>query len=248
MQALRRDDPPLWLQNPYWLSQHYRACVLWIDAQRRVFSDAGTTAATNGDGVQRWSTANYGTITLNEATNKPAFQTGTSLHPLYAITFDGSNDLLTASADPLVNSDNFTIFMVGVKGSAGPRVVRGGTTFSIAMTCDGSSVVLTSGGDAQYDAVGTIKAAGSRFVSCVRLEQNVDLRFYQNAIAPFPSATTSTPKTTLRTGATTVVLGHDGTTFYNGTIAELAVFSRALPLWEVDAIMTTLCAKHRLLR
>lgn len=243
----QRRKPPLWLQRPYWAREQIPNCVMWLDANSRTFTDTGlTTRATAGDAVKGWGDVAHGSINATEATNGPAFRTGSALHPLYALEFDASNDQLQSSANPIANGDNLTVFSVGVKGATGPRQTRGNTStdFGVTITANGYSVVLTSGGVQQYDAVNVLYSTGQRFVTCYWLEQNNAMRLYQGSIGTVTE--TATPKTTLRNSTTNWVLGRWDTTFEAGFWGEVLVYNRALSLAEIDFVMRTLKQKWRL--
>ena len=76
----------------------------WWLSDSSVYSDAGTTLATNSQTVQRWNdiTGSH-QISQSISSNRPTFNTG-ALNGFPAVRFDGSNDFLVTS----LGSGNFT--------------------------------------------------------------------------------------------------------------------------------------------
>jgi len=93
-QTLRR-------RTPYRFSPlHIPGCVLWLDADREVYNDAGVTLATDGQTVQQWNDLSGNG---NHATQIPGSAQPLKIDSIVAgrpvIRFDGIDDgLLTSSA------------------------------------------------------------------------------------------------------------------------------------------------------
>lgn len=67
--------------------------VLWLSADRDVFSDAGTTAASNGNNVQQWNDRSGNGRNASQATlaNRPGYITGI-INSLPVLSFNNGND------------------------------------------------------------------------------------------------------------------------------------------------------------
>ena len=73
--------------------------VVWVKSDADVYTDAGTTPATNGQAVQQWNNQVTGAAAsshASELTNKPIFLDGSgdAINGVPVIRFDGSNDRL----------------------------------------------------------------------------------------------------------------------------------------------------------
>ena len=105
----------------------------WLRADRQVFSDAGSTAATDGDTVQQWNDQTVGAnnATQPTATNRPTYRTGTSgkainFHPV--IDFDGVDNYLdTGSFVPQSGAGAFSYYAIttGTPGAANWNIIFG---------------------------------------------------------------------------------------------------------------------------
>jgi len=92
------------------------AIDLWLDAadSSTLFTlNSGGVTPANGGTVGRWQDKSGNSRHITQATlaSRPLYQTG-SLNGLPAITFDGSNDVLTSSATGAVGKQNITLLVV----------------------------------------------------------------------------------------------------------------------------------------
>lgn len=91
--------------------------TVWLKANAAVYSDAGTTLATNGQTVQQWNNSVTATLTnVNQGTaaNRPTYNTN-RLNGYPIISFDGTNDrLVTANLAiaAVTGVSTNTVFMV----------------------------------------------------------------------------------------------------------------------------------------
>ncbi len=116
--------------------------ALWFDATRNVYSDAGTTLATNGQTVQQWNDLSTSAKNLTQASAgaRPTYNTNVK-NGLPAITFDGVSNKMTTGAMTLnqpahafcvvdqvtyivdgglydgVNNDQFTVYQTSGAGN-----------------------------------------------------------------------------------------------------------------------------------
>lgn len=70
----------------------------WVSSDQRVYSDAGTTLATNGQTVQQWNdlSGNSRNVSQGTAGARPTYNTAV-LNGKPVITFDGVDDVMQAS-------------------------------------------------------------------------------------------------------------------------------------------------------
>jgi hypothetical protein len=149
-----------------WWDPSLITTVLWLDAadNTTVFSDAGTTQATNGSAVQQWNDKSGNSRNATQATagNRPAY-TAAGQNGRNTITFDGNSDGLSL-ATGLSLGTTHSIFCVA-KNSA-------------TITSATSAQLLLSGGNYTFPSTTTsevLLGAGSltgaltneRFYSCV---------------------------------------------------------------------------------
>jgi len=105
----------------------------WLRADRQVYSDAGSTLATDGATVQQWNDQTVGANNATQAntTNKPTFRAGTStkainFHPV--IDFDGFDNYLdTGSFIPQSGQGAFSYYAIttGTPGAANWNIIFG---------------------------------------------------------------------------------------------------------------------------
>ena len=94
-----------------------------------VFSDAGTTPATDTDAVQEWHDANgNGRKVQNAGATKPVYEVVSPLNSLPAISFSGGqfleSDLAASSWNFLHNGSGATVFVVARQPSANPEALE----------------------------------------------------------------------------------------------------------------------------
>lgn len=87
-------------------------CQLWLDAEQGVYSDAGTTLATNNDTVQQWNDQSGNGNHVSQATggNRPTFKTA-GINSKDSVEF--ADPSFMDSATPVVAAPN-TVFAVHV--------------------------------------------------------------------------------------------------------------------------------------
>ncbi|MGD1847014.1 MAG: hypothetical protein ACFB10_16615 [Salibacteraceae bacterium] len=87
--------------------------VLWLRSDAGVYSDAGTTPATNNSVVQEWHDQSGNGIVFSQttATNQPTFLTS-YVNGQPALQFDGADDWIGNTINNGSLNDNFTIFIV----------------------------------------------------------------------------------------------------------------------------------------
>lgn len=94
----------------------------WFESDSGVFTDAGTTPATNGQTVQQWNNrSSSGNASQATSAARPLFVTGAFSTGQPAVRFDGSDDFMTAT---LTGTSARTVFFVG-KSNGGAEDFEG---------------------------------------------------------------------------------------------------------------------------
>lgn len=237
--------------------------TLWLDAGRAVFSDAGTTLATNTQSVQQWNdvsitngTSNAINVTQTTAANKPTWQTGiVNGQPI--VRFDGSNDDMTKASvldSTLFNTNEGTIFIVEYQNSA--KTVNVPFCWGCPATSNHVAAVLTDTDQLMLEFRNSTAGVGNVSVA---QPAGWDNAFHISGLVRNTSsiATISVDGTQLLsasqtgtlTGSTsaTVTIGTaaDGFPYYfRGDLAEIIIYRRAVTSTESDKITCYLSKKY----
>lgn len=85
--------------------------TVWLDAAQDVYSDAGVTAAGNGDTVEEWHDQTTGKVFSNTTlAEKPILRTNVQ-NSLPGVDFDGNDDILS-HATAVLSGSTGTVFIV----------------------------------------------------------------------------------------------------------------------------------------
>ena len=100
--------------------------ALWLDGSDNttIFSDAGTTQATNGGAVQQWNDKSGNNRHFSNGTlaNRPTLNS-TAINGKPALVFDGSNDSLGASSAVIPTTHSlFVLFVPTIENSTGSLI------------------------------------------------------------------------------------------------------------------------------
>lgn len=219
---------------------------LWFDgADRSTMFDADTGGSLVADGaaVGRWQDkSGFGNhATQSTANNRPAV-TANAYSGRSALSFDGSNDSLLSSFNPSTSlGSSFTFVVVLNRTSGGgtfPVVFGtdlGGTSAGRALFLLGTDNYKISYGQNGSDVNGTQAAtAGTKFGAIItNSNSSVEIRVNNAA------AGSGTPASTGAITGTTFGIGQGGGgTYFNGTIYEAMLFTRAITSTEVSTLFT----------
>ncbi len=108
-----------------WTPIQLPSLFAWYEANVGVYSDAGTTLATNGQTVQQWNDQSGAGKHLSQATSakRPTFNTGVQ-NNLSGISFVSGNGQFLATATIALGGTTASVFAV-IKGSTPPADNRG---------------------------------------------------------------------------------------------------------------------------
>lgn len=214
---------PLWLRDPYWANKIHPGCVTWLVADRGVRTSlSATSQAGEGAEVNYWIDQSDAKIPYETTYYPDPFTAGSPtvkasssrFYPIPSLEFEEANiEELYSGSNPLLNTDNFTAFLVGVTststGGIGPFIGRGldfyGAGWSIVMAPNMFIVVMTNPGISVIGVSNTYYPTNSRFVNAYRCEQGQRLKWYQRY---FSNPTiTITSHTTLRNSTVPLRIG-----------------------------------------
>ncbi|MBL7891275.1 MAG: T9SS type A sorting domain-containing protein, partial [Bacteroidia bacterium] len=102
--------------------------ALWVKADSKVYSDAGTTPASNGSTVQQWNdmSGNANNVSQGTAGNRPTYKTN-KVNGKPALQFTGNMFMAPGAALGIAGTGSFTYF-----------IVLRDTSYSAGATSDGS--------------------------------------------------------------------------------------------------------------
>lgn len=198
--------------------------TLWFDASSpTVYSDAGTTLATNTQTVQQWTDKSTSAKNLTQASAglRPVYNTNVQ-NGLPIITFDGSDDVLQTAAMTLNQPEHIFIMFRQVSWTGNDRVWDGVSGLN-AMTLYQRSATPQLGMYAGADAPNTTGLAVNTFgiLDCLYSSSASTIRVNNGA------KTTGDASTNNAGGFS---LGADATLFQAGNIGvgEVLIYNVAL--------------------
>jgi len=209
------------------------------------------TEAQNNSAVSIWYDNNPMSTEKNNAiasstVNYPTYIESVFNGVIPALRFDGVNDFFSFSSSKMLNS-NFTVFMVEQRRSAGTnQFFLGGSTVGNFHIGYGSSTFIRAG---KYGALNsdlfdyTIPAYTSPMprIHTFLHSSTLGKRYWINGGTTPEGSSNNTSVLTFYNG----IIGHtEGTWFYNGDIAEMIIFTRALSNEERSAIEDYLGKKY----
>lgn len=229
---------------------------LWLDA-----ADSSSVTTVSGAASQWNDKSGLGRhATQTTANNRPSYS-GT-LNGRNVLTFDGTNDSMLTGLDVHAVLTGFvTMFVVGVPSSSWtnananfrpPLYARGGATMGLSLFVDisqpGSPLTLchTWRGAGFNAAGGPILTLGSPAIMTGWVNATTRRRRVNGSIGDGSANQTASDSGTFSQGAnmgsqTFIHVGQDPTQlrWWNGTIAEVVVYSRTLTQSEIDQIEKT---------
>lgn len=213
--------------------------TLWLDA-----SDASSIVSSSG-AVSQWSdkSGNGYHATQSGAANKPITGTRT-INSLNALDFDGTNDRLELASGlySLPNGDNtcFVVFASDDIASAEQRLfgaTDGGTSrWYISRIQSGGNVRAANRTSNTTSEITGLATSITQHIAILRRESSVVNVIYGGTIGANGVGASFTA-TNGQIGATT------NANFFNGMIAEVIMYNRAIALPEINAVGSALALK-----
>jgi prepilin-type N-terminal cleavage/methylation domain-containing protein len=231
--------------------------MFWLDAtSEKSFIDTETTDASS---ISNWYDINpqnqtpY-TFQQNTAANKPTYK-ASCINGIPCLTFDGSSDYLTATQNINTLTNPLTIFMVvttptawGSTDTTTSSVLSGEIPW-IRFYVNGKLLYQVDQSNSLgiiYTSSTTAASTATNYIATI-VDNNTTVYEYlngtvTNASGFASSATKAISQLTLRIGATHATVS-DLTSYYNGSIAEIIVYSRGLKTEERQSVEKYLSQK-----
>ncbi|MBL0146962.1 MAG: T9SS type A sorting domain-containing protein [Chitinophagaceae bacterium] len=259
-----RQSVETYLYNKYQLGTQAlpSACnvKLWLKADTGVFTDAGVTAATNGQDIQQWNdqSANGYNVTQTVAASKPIWEQY-AFNGKPALFFDGStgDKNLNNITQNLVGSGSArTIFIVAQKKC---EWSDGGTLFSFRKTpLMGALMWYSTGGNLYTYTDGqtttnnatvdnsllNIAYINPTFFTYLVPTQNAKIDLYLNGTQQSVSQVGNIASENGTNGFTVGAREDFGSQGWKGWIAEVIVYDRALTTTERQSVESYLQTKY----
>jgi hypothetical protein len=236
--------------------------VVWLDATKGLFdaTSGGSAVTTDASSVARWEdqSGNANNFTQSQSANRPVLKTSIQ-NGLNVVRFDGSNDLFQCANNSLFrNVGGGTLFAVR-KCAANPTAAQDVFRANISGNI-GSRIFFNVGfnsgksnaGGRRLDADGFVGIASSNNVSTTNFEIqsavydfiNTDLYLYIDGATAASNTSWLTTGNTSNTDSSGIFVGGNsgGANAFNGDIAEIVAFNRALTTSEreqVEAYLNT---------
>ncbi|MCY4577059.1 MAG: hypothetical protein OXB96_01315, partial [Candidatus Kaiserbacteria bacterium] len=222
----------------------------WYKAGVGVSTDDGTTPASDGGLLSTWTDASSVGATATQSTsgNKPTVRTDGGWNDYPFVAFDGTDDFLDISIDPLKNSD-YTVFFVGTrKDSMTGNLVLGGVTEGVNQNLILGYPANTQAllGQGSNDLTATIAAFDTPSETPFLLYGQLDTSS-GHALSEFRNGTetaVSNTNTTPISGSLAAAVGRHSTDFFNGDLYEMIFYSDALTDANVAKILSYLALKY----
>lgn len=243
--------------------------ALWLRADLEVFSNAGTTPATDGDNALQWddqsSPQDNGTeINLGGANPlEPTFETN-EINSNPVLRFSNPNSSNTSYIETTTNtvSGDMTLISVFQTGQASgtqgdfvnsPALIGAsetGSTLDYGLGMENGQLFLNANTSTGFDAEtpATYNDNNPHFVSATRLQSSGAINLYVDS----ESVASGTGSTSALTGPTSFGIGNhsdgDVDAQFAGDIAESIIFSSVLTANERTRVETYLAVKYGLTR
>lgn len=226
--------------------------MIWVETSlEKSFIE---TEAQNNNPVSIWYDSNPTSIEKNNAiassaVNYPIYVDNVFNGVIPALRFDGVNDFFSFNSSAMLNS-NYTVFMVEQRRTAGVnQFFLGGSTSGNFHIGYGSSTFIRAG---KYGGINsdffdyTVPAYTSPMprIHTFLHSSTIGKRYWINGGVTPEGSSNNTSVLTFYNG---VIGNTEGTWFYNGDIAEMIIFNRALSNEERTAIEDYLGKKYAIL-
>ena len=136
--------------------------VLWFEADKQVYSDAGVTPATNGSTVQQWNDQSASAVNMSQATSasRPTYNTNQQ-NGLPLITGDGVDDFMKTGV--ITVSQPTTVFLAFKYITFVPKfqIIDGLISSGLQFRMDSSAPTIGIFAGGTFIPPGTVATAGA---------------------------------------------------------------------------------------
>lgn len=217
---------------------------LHLDATKQVYSDAGSTAATDGGAVHQWNDLIYGNHAIQATgTNQPLYRTS-GINSIASIDFDGTDNIMATGN---TTWGVFTAFLViKMAGTAGMLLERGsgaegdylyGTTGNTVQVARGATTSAKNY-SANWAVDDTTQVIARRFTGT-----HTSNRMWINGTEVTLTGGSGDPGTGTYTNTLQIGARNTSSLPSNGYIGELIVYTRELSDAELTDVNDYLIAK-----
>jgi len=226
---------------------------LWLMANQQVYSNAGTTLATDNQLVQQWNDFSGNSRHASELTNQPTYRTNI-VNGMPAIRFDNSDRLLSTGLTTANSASVFVVAQYSSLPSSNPGLVQGspsGLGFSITGTdkvigmwvsntnLPWGRVVEADNNSVNIPQVSALSASTFFVLSNIISASTLNVSQYVNNVV----SGSVTYDGTLRSW-TDFGIGRQGAESWNGDIAEVVVYNADLNAAQQVLVSNYLSAKY----
>ncbi len=227
---------------------------LWLQAEGNTYTDAGVTAASDGNNIQQWNDISGNGNHASEATNQPNLNTN-SVNGFSTLTFSGGNDRIASTGISTANHATvFTVFQINTfsansndgiihAGPSGNSFSTSGSDKVIGMWVNVSSGNIWGRGVQSNSTSQSISQVTSlstgQYYAISQEYDGSDVRQYVNGT----TAGSVSYDGTLRSW-TDFGIGRQGSESLNGEIAEVIAFKSHLNIAQRTIIQNYLSAKY----
>jgi hypothetical protein len=222
--------------------------VMWLDTvSEKSFNDNEEVNGTSA--ITTWYDLNPHATTYNNATavSSPQY-VSSAINGMPALRFNGSSNYFTFNGTPLASNSSYTVFVVEQRRASGAQLFIGGGNASannVLILGYGANTNITI---AQYanDYHYTIAGYSSPIprMHTFLFKSGVGKNYYLNGQVQSPYDAAASPTQGL-TSYNNAYLGRypDASNFFNGDIAEVIMFNKALTNTERSGVESYLSAK-----
>jgi Tfp pilus assembly major pilin PilA len=229
--------------------------VLWLETSLE--DSFESDEAVDGTGISVWYDVNQQQSLRSDATQstsgyKPIFYENVFNDVIPAIRFDGTDDYMSFDAKEIINS-SYTIFVVEQRRSSasnnyflGGNSNTAGTALTAGYATD-TSVKITHQGTQAITATVSAYSSPTPTIHTIyfNIMSGVGKKYWTNGGSSTDAS--STTQTTTLSELDNIFLGEDyGGNNYNGDLAEVIIFNRALKESEIQLIQDYLSKKYRI--
>lgn len=204
---------------------------LWLKADE-------VTGLNDNDPITSWADMSGLGRDATEVTNPPTYQNNVTdnynFNPV--IITDGMDDILSTTSDPLGDSDDFSIIIVGDNGSL---VSRGMTGEGDGWSIRSSGSIFTTSPSEQQDI--TYPGVTPPYIQILTFDQGASLNGYRSGV---PATHNTGVGTGLRSSTDFINIGIDDNTPSAGSISELIVYNRVVDPAEQQRLESYLAIKY----
>lgn len=227
---------------------------LWLIGEGNTYTDAGTTAAADGNNIQQWNDISGNSNHASELTNQPNLNTN-SVNGFSTLTFSGGNDRITAAGISTANTATvFSVFQINsFSANSNDGIIHAGPSGNSFSTSGSDKVIgqwvnVSSGNiwgrgvqsDLSIRSIPTVTSLSTvQFYAISQEYDGSDIRQYVNGTTAGSISYDGTLGSWTDFG-----IGRQGSESLDGEIAEIIAFKSHLNNAQRTIVQNYLAAKY----